>query len=244
MRLTTEECGPATLTTTGCVDRGAVRERDAGDPALPTPDGRDLRVEAEARAACLGGPLQVARGQLRIVDVAAGREQHRARDLAVAVAEGRVVRSPRRREALQVVEGQLPAQPRRHPSPRKVCPTRVSRAQTGRRCAFSAVLMTTEPHWLEACQLAIVGQLQMLGPMEPVVVALVGQRRPVQRRVVDPDHRRRAAGRAVARSRQRIEAERPPTAPGELQRHRGTDHAGTDDHRVVPLRHAPSCRRC
>ena len=63
----------------------------------------------------LGRALQVARGQLRVVDVAAGREEHGTRDLAVAVAERGIVGPARRGEALGVVEGQLAAQPRRVP---------------------------------------------------------------------------------------------------------------------------------
>ena len=112
------------------------------------------------------------------------------------------------------------------------------RAQTGRSSLIVLGLDHDRAALVEARQLAVVGQAQMLGPAQPVVVALIGQGGAVQGRIVDPDHRGRGAGRAVAGRRQGIEIEGAQAPARELQPDRGADHAGADDHRVVALRHA------
>ena len=78
-------------------------------------------------------------------------------------------------------------------------------------------------------ELALVAHAQIVGPVVPVEVALVRERRAVEGRVVGADDRARAAGRAVARRRELVDVERPPAALGQLERRAGADDAGADD---------------
>ena len=221
MRLTTDECGPATLTTTGASISVPSASVDAGDAAAARLISVTADLEAEAAAMRLGGVLQVARGELRVVDVAAGREEHRARDLAVAVAEGRVLGAARRGEALGVVEGQLAPQPRGVPVLERDAELGHARADR----AQLLIVLGLDHHraaLVEAGEPAIVGQAQMLGPAPPVVVALVGQGRAVQGRVVDPDRpppsRWSSRSRRPAARRRSGSAGRGGPAPGPPRR--------------------------
>ena len=211
MRLTTDECGPATLTTTGASIAVPSASVTPADPAAarggsPPP----CALKRNRPPARLGRLLQVAGGELRVVDVAAGREQHGTRDLAVAVAEGRVVGPARRGEALRCRRRAARAAAAPCPSPRTGCRARPSARRPARSSWLSAVLITTEPISWKRASSPPSGRPRCSAQSLPVVVALVGQSRAVQRRVVDPDHRGRGAGRAVAGGRQGVDVERAP----------------------------------
>ena len=223
----------------GRVDRLTRRQRHPGDTATCAPDLGHFGIEAERGAFRLGGALGVVRGELRVADVAGAREEHRAEAVvAVGLAECRVVRPLGRAERAQVVEREA----RRDPLGPPVLP------RDAKRILLSAhrLQMTVRggPHdqaagLVECGEPALVGHAQVARPVVPIEERLVGQRRAVERRVMRPDDRARAAGRAVARRRQSVDVQRPPAALGQLERRARADDAGADHDRVVALAHVP-----
>ena len=236
MRLITNECGPATLTTMLRVDLAAVVERHAEHLAAGLADLGDLAAVEELAALGLGGALQVVRRERRVVDVARVGRVDRAGELLRARRREVVVGWARRRPELVHVEDRHLALERgrvpllvRHAEAVVVRQHLVVVAGRALEQDGARLHVLGEP--------GLVGRLEVLGPVLPVEEALVGHRHAVERRVVGAHDRARVRRRAVAGRRELVDVERLVAALAELERRRGADHSGADDHCVDLLSH-------
>ena len=97
------EWGPATLMTIGASISRPSLERDALDPPVVAADLGHGRAEEELAAVRLRGPLEVVRGELRVVDVARARRVDRAGEALLGlVPEVRVLGALGRIERVRV----------------------------------------------------------------------------------------------------------------------------------------------
>ena len=103
-RLTRAECGPGHVDHDRRPYDAPVRERHPGDPLVVTLDADDLGAEPEPSTERLGSVLQVAGGQLRVVDVARVRHPDRTGEGLGGLGPERVVVHPGRRTHHACVE--------------------------------------------------------------------------------------------------------------------------------------------
>ena len=212
-----------------------VSECHPGDPLVVTLDADDLGAEAEPGTERLGGVLQVAGGELRVVDVARVGHPDGAGERLGRLGPERLVLHPGRRTHHACVEqGQPLLDLARHPSARRGCRAASNNGTTLVACP---PFQQRHPAGHQLGKVRAARPAEVGGPVAPVVPGLPSHRHPGQRRVAEPDDRAGVARRSVARARQRIEVQGSATATGELVGQRGADHPRADDDDVgVPTR--------
>ena len=218
MPLTMAEWGPATLTTTG--DATSVpsssftpRMRPASGPNL-----HHLAPEPELRALRLRRALQVVGGELRVGDVARGRPEHAARELASArLPESLVAHQPGRAVAARVVDRELLADLRGVPLLER--DAQLSRQADVLRQVVVVLGLHHQASALdELREAALVVRLEVLRPVVPVVVPLPCERDAVEGRVVHPDDGARGGGRPVTGGGEPVHVQGPVAELREARR--------------------------
>ena len=229
-------------------DLRPVVELHAAGASAFGPNLDDLAPEQEFRALRLRRALQVVGRELRVGDVAGGRPEHAARELASArLAEPLVVHQAGRSIAAHVVDRQPLAN-------RRGIPFLEWNAELLRQADVLVQVVVVlglhhqAPALDEFREAALVVGVEVLGPLVPVVIALPRERDAVEGRVVHPDDGARARGRSVARGRELVHVQRAVAELGELEGGGGADDAGSDDEGVVlavRARHdVVSCHGC
>ena len=215
------------------VDGRPVGKRYARHATVRPANFRDLAIEPEFRAVGLGGALQIMGRELRVGDVAAGREEHRARNFATGrLAKTLVLRALGRAEAFDVQD--------RHFGEQRfliqVVAGRADFRHQFHRMRQHAVALGLH-HQAAAVDIAgqatLVRRAEEILPVFPVEMALIGDGRAIHRGIVGPDNGAGTARGAIPRRRQFIDHQRLAALAHQPQRGGGADDAGADDDRIV-----------
>ena len=221
----------------------AVVEGHARDPPVAPADTGHGGGEAELGAGRLRGPLQVVGGQLRITHIARlGREDRAGQVLGGVGPEVGVVGPLRRTEDAGVEDGHASQQFGRRP----VLVGNPDRVEVGEHLQVMAagILECRHAALLVGDEAEFVTGFEVVGPLQPVLQALVRHGHAGEGGVREAHDGARVDGGAESRGRQLVHAQGAPSPPAELEGDGCADDTRADHHRVEAVGGRVRCPSC